>query len=451
MKKILLVNPWIEDVSAYDFWLKPVGLLYISSALKKLGFEPRLIDLLDRHDQDLNDYLKKPLKDKYYGTGNFYHENINKPDCLRSIPRYFKRYGIPEKLFKKKLRFHSDVEAVFVTSMMTYWHYGVSDTIRVIKEELGEKPVILGGVYATLLNEYARKNSGANFVADGTGMLPLKKAFDYLGVEGKMDNLFANWLEILEPDYSHYRKLPYKVIITSAGCPFRCSYCASWRLWNRFIYQSPKKTMNVVEHFIDSGTENIVFFDDALLVGDRFKTFLKMYLEEKKTVQFHLPNGIHARYIDEELAILMKKANFKTIKLGYETYNPDLQKETGGKVSNIDLEKAVINLKVAGFGPTEVSAYIIANLPGQSIKDTEFAIDKCKELGIIPSVNEFTPIPKTPQWEELVKEGKLNKNVDPLLLNNSILPYWWDGVLNVDQINELKIKALKVKEQLLNA
>jgi radical SAM superfamily enzyme YgiQ (UPF0313 family) len=450
LKKILLVNPWIEDVSAYDFWLKPVGLLYISSVLKKFGIEPRLIDLLDRHDEELIRFLKKPVKDKYYGTGNFYNETIKKPNSMKSIPRYFKRYGMPEKLFRKKLSVHKDVDAVFVTSMMTYWHYGVSDTIRVIKEELHEKPVVLGGVYSTLLAEHARNNSGADFVSPGTGMFPLKKALGYIDIEIDIHNLNKDWIESLILDYSHYKEIPYKVLITSVGCPFKCSYCASWRLWKDFTFHSSEKTLDIIERFSNDGTKNIVFFDDALLIGDRFKRFLKMYLKRRRKVQFHLPNGIHAKFIDKELANLMKEANFKTIKLGYETYNVDLQKKTGGKVSNIDLEKAVFNLKDAGFTSKEVSAYIIANLPGQSMEDTAKAIKKCGELGIVPNVNEFTPIPKTPQWEELINDGKLPKNVDPLLLNNSILPYWWDKGLSVDQINELKNKAWKLKERLLN-
>jgi len=48
VKKVLLVNPWIYDFAAYDYWLKPVGLLYIASLLNKLGVETVLLDLLDR-------------------------------------------------------------------------------------------------------------------------------------------------------------------------------------------------------------------------------------------------------------------------------------------------------------------------------------------------------------------------------------------------------------------
>ncbi len=73
--KILLVNPWIEDFAAYDFWLKPVGLLYVGSFLKKLGFEVHLIDLMNRYEEDLENYIHIP-RDKYFGTGKFPHTKI---------------------------------------------------------------------------------------------------------------------------------------------------------------------------------------------------------------------------------------------------------------------------------------------------------------------------------------------------------------------------------------
>jgi hypothetical protein len=31
---ILLINPWIHDFAAYDFWSKPIGLLYLASILR---------------------------------------------------------------------------------------------------------------------------------------------------------------------------------------------------------------------------------------------------------------------------------------------------------------------------------------------------------------------------------------------------------------------------------
>jgi hypothetical protein len=41
--RALLVNPWVYDFKAFDFWNKPVGLLIVANILKKIGFEPKLI------------------------------------------------------------------------------------------------------------------------------------------------------------------------------------------------------------------------------------------------------------------------------------------------------------------------------------------------------------------------------------------------------------------------
>ena len=45
---ILLINPWIHDFAAYDFWAKPMGLLLIASLLKHHGISVSYIDCLDR-------------------------------------------------------------------------------------------------------------------------------------------------------------------------------------------------------------------------------------------------------------------------------------------------------------------------------------------------------------------------------------------------------------------
>ena len=49
-KKILLVNPWIYDFTAFDLWLKPLGLLYLASHLLNQGYEVELLDCLNRLD-----------------------------------------------------------------------------------------------------------------------------------------------------------------------------------------------------------------------------------------------------------------------------------------------------------------------------------------------------------------------------------------------------------------
>jgi len=117
--------------------------------------------------------------------------------------------------------------------------------------------------------------------------------------------------------------------------------------------------------------KDIVFFDDAFLLRKDISEFLEAL--SYFPVRYHLPNGIHARRVNEEVAFLLKKANFKTIKLGYESYDFNFQKETGYKVTNKDLIRAVNNLKKIGFNMEDVSAYILTNLPNQKIEDIKQA------------------------------------------------------------------------------
>jgi len=118
-----LINPWIYDVAAFDYWLKPLGLLVLGRYLKNSGHNVKLVDCLDRYDSDLVDFTKKKTKSKWNGTGKFYTEIIEKPDTMKKIPRYLKRCGIPLGVFEKKLENikNSDwnPDYIFVTSAMT--------------------------------------------------------------------------------------------------------------------------------------------------------------------------------------------------------------------------------------------------------------------------------------------------------------------------------------------
>ena len=135
--KILLVNPYIYDVSAYDFWLKPTGLLYISRALKLAGMEVRLLDLLDRSLPGNN------VHDGPYGTGKFCSVTVKSLMDGYNIPRYLKRYGAPFETIKKVLDgFYPDV--ILITSMMTYWYGGVVETVNLLRK-MFKVPIVLGG------------------------------------------------------------------------------------------------------------------------------------------------------------------------------------------------------------------------------------------------------------------------------------------------------------------
>ncbi|MDK2886275.1 MAG: hypothetical protein PWP54_833 [Thermosipho sp. (in: thermotogales)] len=444
--KALLVNPWIEDFAAYDFWLKPLGLLYVGSYLKQIGFEVFLIDLMNRHDNEIKNYVNVP-KDKFYNTGKFPHKEIKKPDILSFVPRKYKRYGAPEKFFEDKLREIGNVDVIFVTSTLTYWYPGYWDTIKFLKDFYGSKvPIIFGGFYVRNLPSHA--NQTGVYIFSGSDLNRIPKILENI-FDKSFEKKFINWFENLDPAYELYNNLGYLVFITTLGCPYKCSYCIAHRIWNGIRFRTPEKVVDSIEKYVEMfNIENVVFFDDAILVNaeKHFHVILKEIIKRNLKLNFHLPNGIHAKLITEKTAELMKEANFKTIKLGYETTG-ELQLKTGGKVRDEDLIRASRILRKYGFTEEEVSAYIMVNIPGQKPSDVIEAMKVCKNEGIGFSINEFTPIVGTDDWINLINEGKLTGREDPVLLNNTVLPFWWKHGMDSELIQKLKHIAKRIKER----
>ncbi len=432
---ILLINPWITDFSAYNFWIKPLGLLYIASLLRANRFRVILIDCLDFS-----------IKAKEYGDGKFYKTKISKPLPLKSIPRYYSQYGIPEEFLLKRLSFLEEPDLICVTSGMTYWYPGVFKIIEITKKLFKDVTIILGGIYATLCYEHAKKHSGADIVLKSGNEFDAVKLISELtqfsipqSLPDRQAGAFR--IDLLPyPAFDLYPQLGYVCISTSRGCPFHCTYCASPALTKGFIRRDPFKVVEEMEYWINKyHINNIAFYDDALLI-EPYKHFIPMMKEVlKKGIQcnFHTPNALHIREIDEEVAVLLFQSGVKTIRLGFETSNEATQIETGGKVDNQEFENVIKCLKRAGYSGEEIGVYIMVGLAGQRVGEAEESIVFVKETGAKPILVEYSPIPHTPLFEKAKQMSSFDLENEPLFHNNSILPCQWEG-FTIEDLRRLK-------------
>jgi radical SAM superfamily enzyme YgiQ (UPF0313 family) len=147
---------------------------------------------------------------------------------------------------------------------------------------------------------------------------------------------------------------------------------------------------------------------------------------------YHTPNALHIREINNEVADLLFCGGFKTIRLGFETSNEAKQVETGGKVDNHEFRQAIKNLKKAGYSGEEIGVYLMVGLPGQRVGEVEEGIAFVKESGANPILVEYSPIPHTPLFEKAKKMSPFDLENEPLYHNNSILPCQWDGFTMAD-------------------
>lgn len=424
---VLLVNPWITDFAAYNLWIKPMGLLYLGSILKKLGYQISLIDCLDH-----------TVKSKPFGDGKFFKKRIDKPDPIKFIPRNYCQYGITEEIFLCKLsNLESPPDIICITSGMTYWYPGVLKSIEIIKKFFKNVPIVLGGIYATLCYEHALKFSGADFVFRGGDLKDAVKLISKISnFTPFFDDLNLDLFSIY-PSFNLYRDLKFVCILSSRGCPFHCTYCASPFLAKDFIRRDPLEVAEEIEYWTKKyAVENIAFYDDALLIEPKrhFIPLMEQVLKKGIKCNFHAPNALHIREINQDVASILFKANFRTIRLGLETSIESLQIETGGKVNNQEFLNAVKSLTMAGYLENEIGVYIIAGLPGQRTKDVEESISFVRKCGAKPIIVEYSPIPQTPMFEKAKKCSKFDLENEPLFHNNSILPCQWDGFTEKDFI-----------------
>ncbi len=415
-KRVLLVNPWIEDFSAFDQWIKPIPLLKIARWLKEYGYEVYFVDCLDRSIWG--------GKAKKFNSGKFRSEEIKKPEVLSFIPRKYKRFGGSPDECRKIFEKMPAPDFIFSGIPITYWYIGLCRITSILREIFPSAKIVLGGNYVTLLPQHARQKCHVDFII---------RSWNYPDLENKLKKLlgedFNGDLFHTIPDLSFYpEENKTSAILTTQGCPFKCTYCAVPILYKGI---TRRKIYNVVDEILylqKQGIEDVAFFDDALLVNEKhyFKNILKKILKFDLSIRFHLPNAIHARYVDKELAQMMFDANFKTIRLGLESASPAFQAQTGNKVEINHFIKAVENLFNGGFSGEDVGAYVMFGAPGTNNEEVKNTIEFVHSLGVKVFLVTYSPVPGTPDFFNYAKTFPEVLN-EPLLHNKVVVMYLRSG------------------------
>jgi radical SAM superfamily enzyme YgiQ (UPF0313 family) len=420
---ILLVNPWITDFAAFDYWAKPLGLLLLGSLLRAGGCGIAFIDCVDRHD-DLTNQHPDMISgvERKYGTGKYPKIRLSKPGAYAEIPRHYYRHGIHAESLRQKLKAIGKPDLIWMTSIMTYWYPGIQQTIAVIREFFPDTPIWLGGVYAQLCLQHARETSGATEVVT----LPLEELPEKIaaatGFSLRNRHEWVHFELLPPPALDLLSKLTYAPLLTGWGCMFKCPYCASGILqptWQRRTAHAIFK--EICKWHREYGVVDFAFYDDALLIQpeNSLEPALRRICQELPRLRFHTPNAVHIYALTSERCQLLHACGFTTMRLGLETTQREKQADWGGKVKTEMFVTAVEHLLGAGFLSDQIGVYLLSGLPGQSPGEVAEAIQVVRETGAQPYIAQYSPIPGTKIWKSAVAVSQFDLAAEPLYHNNT--------------------------------
>ncbi|MBI4846233.1 MAG: B12-binding domain-containing radical SAM protein [Candidatus Omnitrophica bacterium] len=419
-----IINPGgCLSSTLYCKWLvryPPLGLLYSAALLKKNGHNIKIFDCeLDYFSlQDIILYIKN-----------------NQPDIVCSSINIFNpRYEI--------------------------------DCLKLIRK-ISSAVIIARGHFPQLYPEIVAKNKQIDIVLSGKGFSSLpsiietiarKKSFKHInGIVYQEDNkIIQNPPEdayVLDELPFPARELinnglygsalsihsKFTTMITSIGCPFKCTYCTDRQI--PYQKRTLSKTIEEIEECrYRFGIREITFLDSTFTI-DRERTISFCSQLRKHKIDIKWAIRTRTDYMDPDLLDELKKAGCISIHYGIESGSSDILKTLKRPTSLNNIEHIIAATVKRNF--ITLGFFMIGN-SGDTINSISDTIQFAKKLPLhFAQFIVTVPLPYTDIYNKILK--KFNK--DPWLesyLNNTIETRLWenpDVILSRKDLNAWASKA----------
>ncbi|MBT4538861.1 radical SAM protein [Candidatus Woesearchaeota archaeon] len=197
-------------------------------------------------------------------------------------------------------------------------------------------------------------------------------------------------------------------MLTSRGCPARCTFCSSVAFWGSKVrFRSAKNIVEEIEFLQKKyNTKQIAFFDDMFTFHlPRLEEFCNLLIDRKIKVRWWCYSRVSN--LTKDMMILMKKAGCYALNFGLESGNEDILKRIKKNIKKEKVMRVVKDAKKLGL---LVHASFQVGLPGDTKETIMETIDWAIKLGPhIPLFCITTPFPGTPLYEEAMANGWMNK------------------------------------------
>jgi len=282
--------------------------------------------------------------------------------------------------------------------------YALADRI---KKENPKARVIIGGMHATACPEEAL--SHADQVMTGEGENTILDVIEGRKTEKIVHGIpCENLDDVPFPDYS-ILKTPCKAanIITSRGCPFRCTFCTTSRMFAPYRTRSVGNVLEEIRMYKNMGFKYMNFEDDNFTADkDRAKEILRRIISEHLQFDETFFFGRTDLAKDEELLSLLKEAHLTRVLMGIESLNQKALDSIHKGQSVEDIRSATKACREHGI---RVIASIVLGIDDDTIEDIDASVRFAKEIDayqLQPAV--LTPYPGTPVYRQFNDQGRIH-------------------------------------------
>lgn len=299
--------------------------------------------------------------------------------------------------------------------------------IELLKNREPHKPVIVGGVHATVLPQHILDNTLADACVVGEGERVLA---GIIQGEDFSDRIIKDEETLRLPsflpdrkaiDYYSYlvpRTFGYMAdvkreasIITGRGCPYSCAFCASKKMYGgRVRFDSAEFVVKEFLYLRDEfGVEMVNVLDDTFILDKKRVYEICQGLKGQNIKWFCLTRS---DCIDKELLIEMKKAGCLSLAIGFETGSDRMLKLLNKKITVAQSRECVKMVSKLGF---MINGQLMTGLPTETLEDVELTrkfIEDNPEIDTF-GLHMFRPYPGSDIWDYPEKYGiEIEKNTD---------------------------------------
>jgi radical SAM superfamily enzyme YgiQ (UPF0313 family) len=354
--KVILINPPREVLQVADY--PPLGLAYISAALRQDGHDVKILDAASWSWERLANEVE-----------------LQSPEII----------GITCWTIERGQAFK---------------------TACIAKQVAPNAKIIMGGPHATAFPRHMFIKAPVDYVVLGEGEMTIRELITAIERRSDMSHIKGiafkrnediviaerrdmiidiNSIPIInhaEFEYNQYNGLPdttrkAAAIMTSRGCPFRCIYCSSTVYWgNKYRTRSIESVMLEIENLYEKqGIRALLVFDDNLLIGrSRCIEFCKALIAKDYDLIWAAEGTVK---VDEEMLVWMKRAGCYRIDFGVESGSPEILKNIKKPFKVEDSINAFKLCKKIGI---KANAYMLFGAPGETVKTIKETVGLMQEI-----------------------------------------------------------------------